>query len=243
MPDQAQDKRPHLVLTNTSTAQPFTAPSGGGGSEEVPTRNRAEHGAALQAQLLALRPISDQAVEAQTERGLQSGLGLQIQFVGLPDVSLAFESLGDERSRDPGRQIEVLSVMTDGNTTVANVFVPDGKLDHFEKYVAEYVAAKVNKNGDLIDHGRLLNAIASIRRAELQALWTDDPALLPQDATEKLWWEVWLPVRGLRDDVVADFRSRDVAAGGRERVRPGQHGHRPHDGEQRHSRQMRHGNA
>ena len=206
MPDQAQDKRPHLVLTNTSTAQPFTAPSGGGGSEEVPTRNRAEHGAALQAQLLALRPISDQAVEAQTERGLQSGLGLQIQFVGLPDVSLAFESLGDERSRDPGRQIEVLSVMTDGNTTVANVFVPDGKLDHFEKYVAEYIAAKVNKNGDLIDHGRLLNAIASIRRAELQALWTDDPALLPQDAAEKLWWEVWLPVRGLRDDVVADFR-------------------------------------
>ena len=206
MPDQAQDKRPHLVLTNTSTAQPFTAPSGGGGSEEVPKRNRGDHGAALQAQLLALRPISEQAVEAQTERGLQSGLGLQIQFVGLPDVSLAFESLGDERSRDPGKQIEVLSVMTDGNTTVANVFVPDGKLDHFEKYVAEYVAAKVNKNGDLIDHGRLLNAIASIRRAELRALWTDDPALLPQDASEKFWWEVWLPVRGRRDDVVDDFR-------------------------------------
>ena len=206
MPDQAQDKRPHLVLTKTSTAQPFTAPSGGGGSEEVPKRNRGEHGAALQAQLLALRPISEQAVEAQTERGLQSGLGLQIQFVGLPDVSLAFESLGDERSRDPGKQIEVLSVMTEGNTTIANVFVPDGKLDHFEKYVAEYVAAKVNKNGDLIDHGRLLNAIASIRRAELRALWTDDPALLPQDAAEKFWWEVWLPVRGRRDDVVNDFR-------------------------------------
>ena len=206
MPDQAQDKRPHLVLTNTSKAQPFTAPTGGGGSEEVPKRNRAEHGAALQAQLLALRPISEQAVEAQTERGLHSGLGLQIQFVGLPDISLAFESLGDERSRDPGKQIEVLSVMTEGNTTVANVFVPDGKLDHFEKYVAEYIAAKVNKNGDLIDHGRLLNAIASIRRAELQALWTDDPALLPQDAAEKFWWEVWLPVRGLRDDVVDDFR-------------------------------------
>lgn len=206
MPDQAQDKRPHLVLTNTSTAQPFTAPSGGGSSEEVPKRNRAEHGAALQAQLLALRSISEQAVEAQTERGMLSGLGLQIQFVGLPDISLAFESLGDERSRDPGKQIEVLSVMTDGNTTVANVFVPEGKLDHFEKYVAEYVAAKVNKNGDLIDHGRLLNAIASIRSAELRALWTDDPALLPQDAAEKLWWEVWLPVRGLRDEVVDDFR-------------------------------------
>ncbi len=207
MPDQAHDKRPHLVLTNTSKAQPFTAPSGGGGgAAEPPKPDRAQHGAALQAQLTALRPIAEQAVAAQEEQGLQSGLGLQIQFVGLPDVTLAFESLGDERSHDPGKQIEVLSVRADGNSTVANVFVPDGKLEHFEKYVAEYLAAKTNKNGDLIDHGALLNAIASIRSAELQALWTDEPALLPQDVTQQFWWEVWLPVRGRRNAVVADFR-------------------------------------
>lgn len=32
--------------------------------------------------------------------------------------------------------IEVLSVRSEGNTTVANVYVPDGKR-HFEKYIAE----------------------------------------------------------------------------------------------------------
>lgn len=213
MPDQAHDKRPHLVLTNTSRAQPFTAPSaGGGGAVEVLKLDRAQHGATLQAQLLALKPIAKQAVEVQTEHGLQSGLGLQIQFVGLPDVALAFESLGDERRRDPSKQIEVLSVRADGNSTVANVFVPDGKLEHFEKYVAQYLAARVNKNGDLIDHGTLLNAIASIRSAELQALWTDEPALLPEDPAEKFWWEVWLPVRGRRNDVVEDFRKLAASA-------------------------------
>lgn len=207
MTDQAHDKRPHLVLTNTSKAQKFTAPSAGGGdAPEVPKPDRAQHGAALQAQLLALKPIAKKAAEFQTEQDIESGIGLQIQFVGLPDVALAFESLGNERSPNPSKQIEVLSVTTDGNSTIANVFVPDGKLEHFESYVADYLAAKRNVKGGLIDHGTLLNAIASIRSAELLALWTDEPALLPQDITEQFWWEVWLPVRGRRDDVVADFR-------------------------------------
>ena len=207
MTEQAHDKRPHLVLTNTSKAQSFTAPSSGGGPPaEIIQTNRAQHGAALQAQLIALRTIATQAADVQTERGLESGLGLQIQFVGLPDVTLAFESLGLERGRDPSKQIEVLSVRTDGNSTVANVFVPDGKLEHFEKYVTEYLAAKKNTKGGLIDHGTLLNAISSIRSAELKALWTDEPELLPQDLTELFWWEVWLPVRGMRNEVVSDFK-------------------------------------
>ncbi len=207
MPEQVQDKRPHLVLNNTSQAQPFTAQkAGGSGAHAVPQKNRAQHGAALQAQLLALKPLAKAAVETQRAQGLKSGLGLQIQFIGVPDVSLAFESLGNERSRDPGQQIEVLSVRADGNTTVANVYVPDGKLEHFEKYVADYLSAKTNKNGDLIDHGGLLNAISSIRSAELRALWIDAPDLLPQDLTEQFWWEVWLPVRGQRNEVVEDFR-------------------------------------
>ena len=214
MPEQIQDKRPHLVLTNTSKAQPFKAPSAGGGaSPEVPKLNRVEHGAGLQAQLLALRPLATQAVVAQQERGVESGLGLQIQFIGIPGVELPFESLGSERNRDPRKQIEILSVRADGNATVANVYVPDGKLEHFEKYVAAYLSAKTDKNGNLIDHGRLLNAISAIRSAELRALWTDEPKLFPQDGTEQFWWEVWLPVRHQRSAVVADFRKLALLAG------------------------------
>lgn len=214
MPEQAQDKRPHLVLTKTSKAQPFTAQSsGGGGSPDVPKPDRALHGAGLQAQLQALRPIAEQAKAAQKEQGLQSGFGLQIQFIGMPDVALPFESLGNERNSEPEQHIEVLSVRVDGNATVANVYVPDGKLDHFEKYVAAYLAAKTDKNGKLIDHGTLLNAISSIRSAELRALWTDEPELLPQDETAPFWWEVWLPVRSQRNVVVDDFRKLATLAG------------------------------
>jgi len=206
MPERSQDKRRHLVLTNTSTAQSFKAPSaGGGGSSEVPPPNRAQHGAALKAQLQALKPVAKQAAEAQKEQGLESGLGLQIQFVGMPDVALAFESLGNERGHNP-KKIEVLSIRTEAGITYANVFVPDGKLAHFEKYVEDYLAERKKANGDSNDHHALLNTISSIRSAELRALWTDDAALFPQDADEQFWWEVWLPVRGNRNSVVADLR-------------------------------------
>ncbi len=207
MPSQASDKRPHLVLTNTSTAQPFTARSAGGGkATELNQLDRATRGAALRTDLAMLHEISTRAIAAQKEFGLESGLGLQIQFVGLPDVKLAFESLSNERSRDPSKHIEVLSVKEDGDATIANVFVPDGMLDHFEKYVAAYLAEKKGKDGKLsLDHHALINTIASIRASELRALWTDELEL-PPDQTEPFWWEVWLPVRGRRELVVSDFR-------------------------------------
>ena len=184
MPDQPQDRRPHLVLTNTSTAQAFTAPSLGGGTPEVPAPDRAQHGTSLKAQLVALKPVAQQVVAAQQEQGLESGLGLQVQFAGIPDVALAFEGLGREVGKDARKKIELLSIRTEAGTTYANVFVPDGKLDHFEKYVEDYLAARKNVKGHLLDHHALLNTISSIRRAEVRAMWTDDPALLPQNAAE-----------------------------------------------------------
>lgn len=168
--------------------------------------DRAQHGNALKAQLLALRPLAQHAVAAQQAQGLESGLGLQVQFVGQPDAALAFESLGSELGKDAQRKIELLSVRVDGGTISANVFVPDGKLAHFEKYVEDYLAERKKVNGDALDHLALLNTISAIRRAEVRALWTDDPALLPLDTSEAIWWEVWLPVRGDRQAVLADFR-------------------------------------
>lgn len=72
MADQSNDKRPHFVLTNTSEAKPFTA-HGGGGSEPPPELPRAQHGAALQVQVVALRQLAEAAVAKQIEQGLESG--------------------------------------------------------------------------------------------------------------------------------------------------------------------------
>ncbi len=202
MPDQLPARRPHIVLQDTSRAVGFTAHSShGGDSEDVPDLPRGDHGRALLHQIEALKLVSSEAVYAQQSEDLGSGLGLQIQFASQPDVELAFESLANESKR-----IELLSVRKEGDQTFANVFVPDGQLAHFEKYIVEYLQGKKDKNGNARDHRPLLNTIASIRAAELRALWTDDLDLLPADPEVPFWWEVWLPVRGQRQAVVNDFK-------------------------------------
>lgn len=201
MPDKRNAKREHLILPKNSQPKDFTAhASKGGVKPQIPDLPRQQHGASLQHQLHALKPMAEAAKNFQQGIDVESGLGLQIQFIGQPDVEMAFQSLGDER-----KKIELLSVRQEGDQTIANVYVPDGKLDHFEKIVTEYLQEKKDKNGNPRDHRNLLNTIESIRNAEMEALWTDDPDLLPIDKLEVFWWEVWLPVRGSRQAVINDF--------------------------------------
>ncbi|MFP1924991.1 S8 family serine peptidase [Lonsdalea quercina] len=207
MPDLPLNKRPHILLHDTSTPSPFTAHSAKGGSRPIiPELLRQQHGMALQRQLSDLKPLANFSATVQREQGMESGLGLQIQFMSQPNIELAFQSLADERNKDERKNIELLSIRREGEHTFANVFVPEGRLEHFEKYVAEYLDEKKDKNGKPLDHKPLLNTISSIRAAELRALWTDDLSLLPDDPEESFWWEIWLPVRGNRQAVLADFR-------------------------------------
>src|SRR5690606_5666759 len=101
----------------------------------------------------------------------------------------------------------------------ATVFVPEGKLGFFEKLIAAYLdetkdTTKGPKNRNLI------NTIADIRTATLDALWTDDRNALPSSDDETLWWEVWLPVKGERQAVVQQFRR--IAQGLNFRLAPGE---------------------
>lgn len=203
MPDQPQAKRPHLILRNTAQAIAFTAKSSPVQSPVIPALPRQQHAATLQRQIEGLKLAAAKAVRIQRELQLESGWGLQIQFISQPDVALAVESLAHATKR-----IELLSVREEGGRTFANVFVPDGKLVHFEQYIADYLAEKKGSRNQRLDHRKLIDAIESIRVAEIKALWTDAPELLPTDPAAAFWWEVWLPVRGAgkRQVVVEDFK-------------------------------------
>ena len=107
--------------------------------------------------------------EAQQAAGIEEGLGLQVEFESFPDIELAFESLARERSG-----IELQNVRHEDNRTLATVFVPDGKLDHFEGLIRDYLEEKRDKAGRARDNRRLIDTIRQIRAASLRALWTDD---------------------------------------------------------------------
>ena len=167
----------------------------------IPQRDRAQHGRALLSQIDELQPYSEQARRAQEAAGLVDGLGIQVEFESFPDIELAFESLARERSG-----IELYNVRHADNRTCATVFVPDGKLSHFERLVRDYLAEKKDRRGHPRDNKKLLETIQQIQAASLQALWTDDPVLFPQSQEETFWWEVWLPVRQDRDVTAETFR-------------------------------------
>ncbi|MEW8560570.1 MAG: S8 family peptidase [Candidatus Thiodiazotropha sp.] len=204
MANDGDQHKPHFILKNTVTAESFR-PRGGGGSTEVPSRDRQQHGGRLLQQLGALRPEIEQAHSQQESAGMDEGFGLQVEFESFPDIELAFESLAKERSG-----IELLNVRHEESQTMATIFVPDGKLHILENLVAAYLDEgkdKINekKGTRKPSNQKLLDAIRNIRVASLKALWTDDPEVFPQSYEEALWWEVWLPVRGNRIAEVQRF--------------------------------------
>ncbi|EOZ6414612.1 S8 family peptidase [Cronobacter turicensis] len=206
MMEHTNNKKLHLILPKMSTAQPYTAHTSGGGSTVIiPELDRQTHGRSLNLQLQQVKAIAAQVREKQSKLALISGIGVQVEFVGQPDVALAFESLRNEKGKDKDKHIELLSIHHEDGITSANVYIPDGKITHFENYIQEYLTEKRRADGIPADHKSLINTLSAIRLAGIKSLWTDDLNLLPEDPDEAFWWEVWLPVRGNRNAVVADF--------------------------------------
>lgn len=195
------EKHRHFIIEGFVQTERFRSPSQYGTSKSVPDRDRQHHGTMLQGQIEAIKPAMAAACEAQEALGLEDGLGLQIEFESFPDIEVAFEKLGQERSG-----IELLNVRHENDRSYATVFVPDGKLKHFENMIRDYLEEKHDKKGRTRDHKTLVNTIQQIRVATLRALWTDEPRLLPVMDDETIWWEVWLPIRGDRSATTASFR-------------------------------------
>ena len=204
----------HFIIEGFAETQPYRSPQQFGGSAVVPERDRARHAGTLQRQVEAVRREADIARDAQQAAGLDD-LGLRVEFESFPDIALAFESLARERFG-----IELLNVRQDGSRTLATVFVPDGRLDHFERLIRDYLEERRDRIGRARDNRKLVDAIQQIRAASLRALWTDTDTEFPTEDEGSLWWEVWLPVRRDRQAIVGSFRERATVQG--MRVVPGE---------------------
>jgi subtilase family protein len=194
-------KRPHLFISGATETERYRSIRPNIDRVYPPEQIRAIHGALLQRQLRELSAVADEAKVAQVAAGIDSDLGLLIQFRSFPEIELAFDSLAYEPSK-----IELMNVKQVDNQTYATVFVPDGKLVHFEKLINDYVAERRSQNGRVLDHKALLNTITEIRSATFDELWTDATNALPESDEEVIWWEVWLPIRGDRIGVELQFR-------------------------------------
>ena len=170
----------HFFLNNVTETEPFRS-RGMGQRRDVPVRNRQKQSAGLRGQLAEVQASSESAAIVQRDAGMSERLGISVEFESFPDVDLAFESLARERSG-----IELRNVRRDDSlpgvvVTRATVFVPYGKLGHFENLIGDYLDHKVDAIGRSRDNQRLIDAIHRIRAATLRALWTDTSAFPSED--------------------------------------------------------------
>jgi hypothetical protein len=95
---------------------------------------------------------------------------------------------------DPLRQPpELVAVRANGEgderIELATVHVPDGSLGYFLERFEQY-ALEDTRTGKP-RHGNMVERIAALRLATIEALWTDDLASFPPP-DDLFWWEVWL---------------------------------------------------
>ena len=213
MPNGDTETHRHFILEGFTDTESYRARARGGGRRTVPARNRQEHAATLTAQLADVRAAAqDAAAEAEDP---QDGLGIQVEFQSFRDIDLAFESLAREN-----QGIELRNVRHRDDITYATVYVPTGKLEHFERLIRNYLDRRQDSIGRPRDNQRLLDAIQAIRAASVRALWTDIDDAFPDSDTEPFACEIWLPAGRDREAVIGAFRER--AASLRMQVSPGE---------------------
>ncbi len=181
----AERDRPHIVVPAEPRSEPFTIPTGGGGSDGPGfSGDRRRHGSALVQQY-------ENAVSAAPDApGVE---GTYLSFLSFPGLDLALESLDVQR---PGEQPELVAVReadsADGPVQVATVYIPDGKKEYFLKRLTQYVDSA---GEDKARNATLVEGIQAIRRATIRELWTDADDAFPADPSQVRWWEVWLRKR------------------------------------------------
>lgn len=187
--------RKHLLVEKTPITSEYTPYRPNIRVPKPPSPdNRAGHGAQLRA--------SFEAAVAEARARREAGVAMEgvtpalyVEFSGVAGVPLELNTLESMRAG-----IELVAVKRDvfdiaaGQKTFiekATVLVPEGKVGHFLTRFDEYSKTDEKKKGER-RHENMLDRVASLRLATLQALWTDDIVLFPEDTNQAIWWELWL---------------------------------------------------
>ena len=209
MPPDDVRLHPHLFDPNAASRHDFATPRPGRGKAiSLQALDRAQHAARLLSQMEDIEEKAVQRVSAQKAEGVDAGNGVYLQFDSAPGFDLKFESLEFTRSG-----IELCAVRSAPHDRLqATVFVPDGKLSFFLNRITAYrdEDTKPRRDGSTQPKNReLVESIAQIRLAALEALWTDSPELYPA-SDQVTAWEVWLRRSG-KIDHLQRFRKTATA--------------------------------
>lgn len=179
---------PLLFVGGNAERQPFRYVGGGAETTRLPVVDRVQHARKLKEELK--RAIKDDEARRQLIKSTKVGMYLEVDSA--PEHGLALESLEDKRAG-----IRLLNVRVDERAGQpvrrATVYVPRARVGTLIRKIEDYETqdGKPRKDGKSTPrHQKLVQQIAELRRAVVEAFWTDSPSSLPE--VEKVWVEVWL---------------------------------------------------
>ena len=184
----APRNRRHILVATPPVAEGFTTRRSGRSKAFNRPPDRVQHAQRLTQGLTAA--VQEIGARRAVEAGVPAGQGILVQFEAPAGVDLKLDSLENKHAGIELRgvhQTPVAERQTYRET--ATVFIPEGKVQHFltrfQQYATENTGKGQPKNRELVDR------IAAVRLATLQALWTDDAAEFPPEDV-MTWWEIWL---------------------------------------------------
>jgi hypothetical protein len=201
------DRRPHIVLPETGATERFRPTRRRISEAALAPRNRRQHGRHLLAELRATEAAAQQTIQEQRAFGVDVGNGIYVEF----EAPTGFE-LPTERLESSRQKIELVAIAERDHKVHATVFVPEGGLVRFERLIEEYNDPRLDTSKQRPKNERLLAQVEHIRSAALEALWTDDPRLIPAPG-QSIWWEAWLRVAEDRQAIFEFFRTHGTRLG------------------------------
>lgn len=210
----AERNRPHVVVAAPAAVESYRPASLGrdGGSPPSPG-HRIAHSRRLSERLESALDVAQNRRTSEREIEVEGTIdGIYVEFESFPGYELALQSLEPRTSRIHPELRAVKDVTVEGRVVqVATVFVPDqqvgGFLRKFEEYANENTPKGNPRNQQLVER------IADLRLATLEAFWTEPAELFPPP-DERAWWELWLRDRDGVEERVSSFAEQtDVIIG------------------------------
>ena len=121
-----KDLKSHIYIGKNGKAEKYTYPRKGGGNNNrvIPELEREAQYAQLKSQLETISTTHREMISIARELDIDSPISTQVSFESRPDVEMPFESLANATHK-----IELLNVIKGDSKIIANVMVPDGKLE------------------------------------------------------------------------------------------------------------------
>ncbi len=179
--------RPHFLLKDNGTVEPYRRPNRKIAPPALPLRNRQAHAQALAQAVGTAVAAAEHQLAAPGVTAFETR-GFYLEF-DLP----ASERAGIDQLANRQQKMEVVAVREadgDGGGLKAAVFVPERAKNYFLNKIEQYRTTDTDKGRPRNEP--LISRIDTAQLASARSLFTDEDELFPQHADVAVWWEVWL---------------------------------------------------